>query len=160
MHIALPIFLLVATTISVSVLARRVGLSAPLLLVAIGAVASYLPQVPEVHVDSEVILLGFLPPLLYATAIRTSIIDLKRDVFQIVQLSILLVLVTAFAVGLVSWWLMPVGFAAAMALGGVVAPPDAVAATAASGCRDVSSPSSRASRSSTTRRPSSPSAPP
>lgn len=130
MHIALPIFLLVATTISVSVLARRVGLSAPLLLVAIGAVASYLPQVPEVHVDSEVILLGFLPPLLYATAIRTSIIDLKRDVFQIVQLSILLVLVTAFAVGLVSWWLMPVGFAAAMALGGVVAPPDAVAATA------------------------------
>ena len=129
MHIALPIFLLVATTISVSVLARRVGLSAPLLLVAIGAVASYLPQVPEVHVDSEVILLGFLPPLLYATAIRTSIIDLKRDVFQIVQLSILLVLVTAFAVGLVSWWLMPVGFAAAMALGGVVAPPDAVAAT-------------------------------
>nr|WP_275439278.1 Na+/H+ antiporter [Dermacoccus nishinomiyaensis] len=122
--------MLVATTISVSVLARRVGLSAPLLLVAIGAVASYLPQVPEVHVDSEVILLGFLPPLLYATAIRTSIIDLKRDVFQIVQLSILLVLVTAFAVGLVSWWLMPVGFAAAMALGGVVAPPDAVAATA------------------------------
>lgn len=129
-HIALPIFLLVATTIGVSVLARRVGLSAPLLLVAIGAVASYLPQVPNVHVDSEVILLGFLPPLLYATAIRTSLIDLKRDVFQIIQLSILLVLVTAFAVGLVAWWLMPVGFAAALALGGVVAPPDAVAATA------------------------------
>ena len=78
MHIALPIFLLVATTISVSVLARRVGLSAPLLLVAIGAVASYLPQVPEVHVDSEVILLGFLPPLLYATAIRTSAVTPAR----------------------------------------------------------------------------------
>lgn len=130
MHIALPIFLLVAVTIAGTVVARRVGLSAPLLLVAFGAAVSYLPQVPAVHVDSEVVLLGFLPPLLYATAVRTSLIDLKRDVFQIIQLSILLVIVTAVVVGLVSWWLMPIGFAAVLALGGVVAPPDAVAATA------------------------------
>ena len=130
MHIALPVFLLVSSTIVVSVIARRIGLSAPLLLVAVGATVSYLPFINEVHVDPEVVLLGFLPPLLYATALRTSLIDLRRDVFQIIQLSVLLVLVTAFVVGLVSWWLMPIGFAAALALGGVVAPPDAVAATA------------------------------
>lgn len=130
MHIALTVFLLVSATIAGSVLARRVGLSAPLLLTALGAALSYLPHFPQIHVESEVVLLGFLPPLLYATAVQTSLMDLKRDVLQIVQLSVLLVIVSAFAVGLISWWLMPIGFAAALALGGVVAPPDAVAATA------------------------------
>ena len=129
MHIALPVFLLVLTTIAGSIIARRIRLSAPLLLTAIGVIVSYVPFVPDVHLDSEVVLLGFLPPLLYATALRTSLIDLRRDVFQILQLSIVLVLVTAVAVGLVSSWLMPISFAAALALGGVVAPPDAVAAT-------------------------------
>lgn len=130
MHVALPLVLLVATTIVGSLAARRVGLSGPLLLTAIGVVVSYVPQIPDVHLESEVVLLGFLPPLLYATALRISLVDLKRDVYQILQLSVLLVLFTAAVVGLVAWWLMPIGFAAALALGGVVAPPDAVAATA------------------------------
>lgn len=130
MHVALPIVLLVATTILGSLVARRVGLSGPLLLTAVGVALSYAPGVGEVHLDSEVVLLGFLPPLLYATALRISLVDLRRDVYQIIQLSVLLVLFTAIVVGLVSWWLMPIGFAAALALGGVVAPPDAVAATA------------------------------
>lgn len=130
MHIAVTVFLLVSATIGGSVLARRLGLSAPLLLTGLGAILSYLPHFPSVHVESEVVLLGFLPPLLYATAVQTSLIDLKRDVMQIVQLSVVLVVVSAFTVGLVTWWLMPIGFAAALALGGIVAPPDAVAATA------------------------------
>lgn len=130
MHVALPLVLLVATTIVGSLAARRIGLSGPLLLTAVGVVISYVPQIPDVHLESEVVLLGLLPPLLYATALRISLIDLKRDVYQIVQLSVLLVLFTAGVVGLVAWWLMPIGFAAALALGGVVAPPDAVAATA------------------------------
>lgn len=130
MHVALPIVLLVATTIVGSVAARRLGLSGPLLLTAVGVVISYIPQIPDVRLESEVVLLGFLPPLLYATALRISIVDLRRDIYQIVQLSVLLVLFTAVIVGVVAWWLMPIGFAAALALGGVVAPPDAVAATA------------------------------
>lgn len=130
MHIAVTVFLLVSATIGGCVLAKRLGLSAPLLLTAIGAALSYLPHFPDVHVDPEVVLIGFLPPLLYATACKTSLLDLRRDLFQIIQLSVLLVVVTAFAVGLISWFIMPISFAAALALGGIVAPPDAVAATA------------------------------
>lgn len=130
MHIAFPVLVLVLGTILGSVAARRVGLSAPLLLTAIGVIVSYIPFIPDVHLESEVVLLGFLPPLLYATALRTSLVDLRRDIYQILLLSIGLVLVTAVTVGLMAWWLMPIGFAAALALGGVVAPPDAVAATA------------------------------
>ena len=130
MHIAFPALVLVLTTILGAIAARRLGLSAPLLLTGIGVLVSYIPFIPDVHLASEVVLLGFLPPLLYATALRTSLFDLRRDVYQILFLSVVLVLVTAGVVGLISWWLMPIGFAAALALGGVVAPPDAVAATA------------------------------
>ncbi|YAL82564.1 Na+/H+ antiporter [Dermacoccaceae bacterium W4C1] len=130
MHVALPILALVATVVAVSGLCRRLGLSAPLVLTAAGAVVSFLPGMPVVEVDSEVILLGFLPPLLFAAASQTSLIDLRRDRRQILGLSVGLVLFTSFGVALVAWWLMPIDFAAAVALGAVVAPPDAVAATA------------------------------
>lgn len=117
--------------IVVATIARRVGLSAPLLLTAIGALVSFAPFMPShFQVDSEVVLLGFLPPLLFSAASSTSLIDLRRDRRQIIGLSVLLVLFTAFGVGLVAWWLLDVPFAAAVALGGIVAPPDAVAATA------------------------------
>lgn len=131
MHIALPLFLLTAAVVAIAALARRVGLSAPLLLVAVGAVTSFLPFMPyPFEVDPEIILLGFLPPLLFAAASNTSLIDLSRERRQILQMSVLLVLFTAFGVALVAWRLLDVPFAAAVALGAVVAPPDAVAATA------------------------------
>jgi len=130
-HIALPILLLTAAVVAIATIARRVRLSAPLLLVAAGAVVSFLPLMPyPFEVDPEIILLGFLPPLLFAAASNTSLIDLRRERQQILRLSVLLVLFTAFGVALVVWKLLDVPFAAAVALGGVVAPPDAVAATA------------------------------
>ncbi|AKU16175.1 cation:proton antiporter [Luteipulveratus mongoliensis] len=137
MDVALPILLLVATVVIITTLSRRVSLSAPLVLTALGALASYLPWMPfPFEVDPEVILLGFLPPLLFAAASQTSLIDLGRNRIQILSLSVFLVLFTALGVGVVAWlllhsWLgLAIPFAAALALGGVVAPPDAVAATA------------------------------
>nr|WP_223158669.1 Na+/H+ antiporter [Yimella sp. cx-51] len=122
---------LVATVVLVTALCRRVSLSAPLILTALGAVVSFVPAMPEVHLDPHVVLVGFLPPLLYAAAINTSLIDLGRERRQIIGLSVFLVLATAFAVAGVTWALVAaVPFAFAVALGGVVAPPDAVAATA------------------------------
>lgn len=122
---------LVAVVVAVTAGCRRLNLSAPLVLTAIGAAASFVPAMPDVHVEPHVVLLGFLPPLLYAAAINTSLIDLGRERRQIIGLSVFLVLATAFAVGLVTWGLIAaVPFAIALALGGVVAPPDAVAATA------------------------------
>ena len=130
MDVAITALALVATVTAVAGLARRFNLSAPLLLTLVGLVASFLPFVPEVHLSSEVVLVGLLPPLLYAAAIRSSLVDFKENRRPIGLLSVGLVIFTALGVGLVTWWLLPVPFAAAFALGAVVAPPDAVAATA------------------------------
>lgn len=130
MPTAIALLALAATGLAVATLARRWHLSAPLLLTVTGIAASFLPALPTVHVEPEIILLGLLPPLLYGAAIRTSLVDLGSNKSTIGLLSVVLVLVTAAAVGLVVWLVLDVPFALAVAFGGVVAPPDAVAATA------------------------------
>lgn len=130
MHVAFPVLALVATVLAGSAIARRVGISAPLLLTGVGALVSFAPGFPHVEIEAELILLGFLPPLLYAAASQTSLVDMGRERKQILQLSVGLVIFTAFGVALVAWWLLDIPFAAALALGAVVGPPDAVAATA------------------------------
>lgn len=129
MESALGLVALVAVAAAVAGIASRYGFSAPLALTAVGVVGSYLPFVPTVELQPEIVLFGLLPPLLYAAAIRTSLIDFRRNVRPIAWLSVGLVIVTTVVVGLVVYWLLPVPLAAGMALGAVVAPPDAVAAT-------------------------------
>jgi CPA1 family monovalent cation:H+ antiporter len=139
-HIAIEVVALVAVVAAGAALARRLGISAPLFLVVIGVAASYLPFVPRVELEPEVVLVGFLPPLLYAAAIKTSLVDFSKHRRSIGFLSVGLVAFTALGVGLVAWWLLgavaegmgqePLPFWAAFAIGAVVAPPDAVAATA------------------------------
>ncbi len=128
------VFLLVAIAITViagTALSERLRIAAPMLLIAVGIVASYLPFVPEIHLEPEVVLLGLLPPLLYSTAIQTSLLDVRANVGNVLQLSVVLVVVTTAAVACVVMWLLPaVGWPVAIAIGAVVAPPDAVAATA------------------------------
>lgn len=110
---------------------RRLGLAPPLVLVVVGVAASFIPGVPEVELEPELILVGILPPLLYAAAIRTSLVDFAKVRVALVLLAVGLVIVTAVVVGYLTWWVLPgVSLAAAIALGAVVAPPDAVAATA------------------------------
>ncbi|HWI33004.1 MAG TPA: Na+/H+ antiporter [Lapillicoccus sp.] len=130
MPIALTLLAIVAVVVGVSALARRYSVSAPLVLTAVGILISFVPMAPDVQVGPEMILLGILPPLLYAAAIRTSLVDLGANKSVIGLLSVGLVIFTAAGVGLVTWWLMGIPFSAAIALGAVVAPPDAVAATA------------------------------
>ncbi|MER7250315.1 Na+/H+ antiporter [Kribbella sp. NPDC000426] len=140
MHIAIEVVALVAVVAAGAALARRIGISAPLLLVVIGIAVSYLPFVPRIELSPEVVLVGFLPPLLYSAAIKTSLVDFTKHRRSIGLLSVGLVAFTALGVGLVAWWLLgdvaesigqkPLPFWAAFAIGAVVAPPDAVAATA------------------------------
>jgi monovalent cation/hydrogen antiporter len=127
--VALTILALVATVLAVTALANRIKFSAPLLLMLVGIGMSFLPEVPIPELTSELVLIGFLPPLLYAAAIRTSVIDFRANRRSIAQLSVLLVVVTALGIGLITWWILPVSFPVAFALGAVVAPPDAIAAT-------------------------------
>ena len=86
---------------------------------------------PEVHLEPEVVLLGLLPPLLYAAAIQTSLVDFNANRRSILLLSIGLVVFTTVGVAVLVHALLPdVSWPAAFAIGAVVAPPDAVAATA------------------------------
>ena len=130
MHIAVGIVLLVAVSTALAAGARRFGLSEPLVLTLAGIVGSYLWFIPDVSLSPQLVLLGLLPPLLYTTAIRTSLVDFRANRRPIALLSVGLVLFSTFTAGLVTWWLLPVPFATAVALGAVVAPPDAVSATA------------------------------
>jgi len=129
-EVALLVVLLAAAVTVVNVLAGRVSVSAPLLLVLVGIAASFVPGVPEIELVPDVVLFGLLPPLLYSAAIRTSLVDFSRNKRPIALLSVGLVLFTTVGIGLLTYALLPVPLAAALALGAVVAPPDAVAAMA------------------------------
>ncbi|MGV9774233.1 Na+/H+ antiporter [Streptosporangium sp. NPDC003464] len=115
--------------IAVAAVARRRGWPVPLLLVSAGLVLS--PLVPEYELDAELVLLVFLPPLLYSAAIDSSYLRLKAVLRPVALLSVGLVLFTTLVIGWVVHLLMPgLPMAAAFALGAIVAPPDAVAAVA------------------------------
>ena len=128
---ALFVLAIVVTVAFVAGASRRLGWSPPLVLVVVGVAASFIPGVPTFELDPDLVLIGLLPPLLYAAAIRTSLIDFRAVRDALILLAVVLVAVTTVLVGLVAWWLVPsLSLAAALALGAVVAPPDAVAATA------------------------------
>ena len=130
-ELALLLVSLAAVVLAGSAISERLRVPAPLLLIAVGAAVAYVPGVPTIHLESEVVLLGLLPPLLYAAAIQTSLVDFNANRGTILRLSVLLVVVTSLTVAAVVEWLVPgLGWALAIAIGAVVAPPDAVAATA------------------------------
>nr|QEO73549.1 hypothetical protein [uncultured bacterium] len=131
MHIAVEIVALVVAVLAVTAIARRLELSEPLCLIAVGIGLSFIPGMPAYELHPEVVLVGLLPPLLYSASIQTSLLDFRRLRAPIITLSVGLVLFTALGVGLVAWLVIPgLPLAAAIALGAVVAPPDAVAASA------------------------------
>jgi len=129
-HTALTLVTLLAIVVTVSAAAGRLKISAPLVLIVVGIIGSYLDFVPDFKLTPEIVLVGLLPPLLYAAAIRTSLIDFQTYRRPIALLSVGLVLFTTVGVGLVVWAMLDVKLAVGFALGAVVAPPDAVAATA------------------------------
>ncbi|MEO5654226.1 MAG: Na+/H+ antiporter [Marmoricola sp.] len=121
---------LVATVIVVAGLSSRLELPAPLVLIVVGVVGSYLPWLPEVELRPEVVLFGLLPPLLYAASLQTSLVDFNANRRSILLLSVGLVAFTTVGIGVLVHALLPdLGWAASLAIGAVVAPPDAVAAT-------------------------------
>ncbi|CAH0207096.1 Sodium, potassium, lithium and rubidium/H(+) antiporter [Arthrobacter sp. Bi83] len=131
MDVALGLLVLVAVVCAGSALGRKINVSVPLLLVLAGVVGSFLPFVPRIELNPELVLVGLLPPLLYAAALRTSLFDFGSNRRAIALLSVGYVIFGTISVGLVVHWLFPeIPLAAAIALGAVVAPPDAVAATA------------------------------
>jgi Na+/H+ antiporter len=130
-HIAVWLVALVATVVAVTAVAKRIDVPAAILLVVVGVAASYVPFIPEIRLNADIVLIGLLPPLLYNAALQTSLLDFNANRRPILLLSVGLVIFTTVGVGLVVHTIVPsVGWPAAFAIGAVVAPPDAVAATA------------------------------
>lgn len=131
METAITLVGLAVVVLAGSALSERLRVPAPLLLVVVGVVGSYLPHVPVIELGPEIVLLGLLPPLLYAAAIQTSLVDFTANRGAILALSVGLVVATTVTVAVAVEALLPgLGWPAAFAIGAVVAPPDAVAATA------------------------------
>jgi NhaP-type Na+/H+ or K+/H+ antiporter len=106
----------------------RLGIAAPLVLVAIGVGASFLPVFASVHIEPGWILEGVLPPLLYSSAVSMPAMNFRREFGAISGLSVVLVVGSALLLGLFFSLVVPgLGFAWGVALGAIVSPTDAVA---------------------------------
>ncbi len=123
---------LISLLVAVAVLAaasRVIGVPYPILLVLGGLVMGFVPGIPEVELEPELVLVIFLPPLLYSAAFFASLRDLKYDLRSISLMAIGLVIATACAVAVVAHALIDdLPWAAAFALGAIVAPTDPLAA--------------------------------
>src|SRR6266545_3990132 len=113
-----------------SVLAGMLGVPYPILLVVGGLVLGFVPGVPTTTLSPELVLVLFLPPLLYVAAFFSSPRELRSDARTITLLAVVLVLVTMSAVAVVAHTLVSgLPWAAAFTLGAIVSPTDPLAAT-------------------------------
>ncbi len=112
-------------------LAGRFRVPYPVVLVLAGLVLALLPIFPDVPVEPDLVLLLFLPPLLYSAAYSTSVRDLRRLLRPIILLAVVLVLLTTVVSAALLHTLLPgLGWPASFAFGAIISPPDAVAAVA------------------------------
>src|SRR5687768_14522785 len=107
MDIALGLLVLVAVICAGSALGRKLNISVPLRLVLACVAGSFLPFVAPIELIPVVVLVGLLPPLLYAAALRMSLFDFSSDRRAIGLLAVGYVIFGTFAVGFVVWWLFP-----------------------------------------------------
>lgn len=111
---------------------QKLKIPYPILLVVAGLVLGFIPSIPDIHLESEVVFLIFLPPLLYEAAGNISWHEFKAYRRPIGMLAVWLVFLTTVAVAAAAHYFIP-GFTwpLAFVLGAIISPPDAVAATSA-----------------------------
>ncbi len=131
MHLVEPIVLLLMLVAALVIVANKFTIPFPVLLVLGGLALSFVPFLPIIRLNPEVVFFLFLPPLLYPAALFTSWRDFRRNLRPILFLAIGLVLLTMTVVAWVAHtFVAGLPWAAAFALGAIVSPPDAVAAEA------------------------------
>ena len=122
---------MLVVAVALGYVARRIGVAYPILLLLGGLVLGFLPGLPDIELDPDLVFLLLLPPILFGAGYSTPIRDFKANARPIALLAIGLVLFTTIVVGVVAQVAIPgLPATAAFALGAIVAPPDAVAATA------------------------------
>jgi monovalent cation/hydrogen antiporter len=131
-HLELVIFGLLVAVAGFVVLSRLLRVPYPVFLVVGGLALSFVPGLPSVELPPDLVLLIFLPPLLYSAAFFSSPRDLRANLTPIALLSLGLVLLTSVTVAMVGHEIIGLAWPAAFVLGVVVSPTDpvAVAATA------------------------------
>lgn len=130
MHQAEIIVVLFAFVVAVVVAAQKLNQPYPVILVVAGLAVSFVPGLPSIELNPNVVFFYFLPALLYPAALFTSWRDFRRNLRPILLLAIGLVLTTMLVVASVAHAFLPaLPWAAALALGAIVSPPDAIAAT-------------------------------
>jgi monovalent cation/hydrogen antiporter len=124
------VIFIMAILISLTAIANKRKFPYPILLVAAGLIIGFVPQLPNLALDPDVIFVIILPPLLYDAASKTSWHEFRASIRPISALAITLVFFTTLAVAITAHYLIP-GFSwpLAFVLGAVVSPPDAVAAS-------------------------------
>ena len=125
------VLLMLAIAVGVSYLARRIAIPLPILLLVAGVLLGLVPDLPRLELEPDVVFALFLPPILFGAAYFTPIRDFRANARAILLLAVGHVLFITVVVGYVANAVIPgMGIAAALTLGAIVAPPDAVAATA------------------------------
>jgi CPA1 family monovalent cation:H+ antiporter len=126
-----PLLAVLVVSVILAAVARRHDVSAPLALVVAGLLAGLIPGFKQIQLNPELVLYVLLPPLLWSAGLESSYVALRRNIRPIGLLAVGLPLATTFAVGYVAYKTVPeLTVAAALTLGAIVAPPDAVSATA------------------------------
>ena len=111
-----------------SQLSDRIGVAPALILLVGGTAVGFLPFIPAIELDPQVVLEGVLPPLLFSTAVSISTINFRRELAPVAVLAILLVALSAAVIGVALVLVVPgLSLAWAIAMGAILSPTDAVA---------------------------------
>jgi CPA1 family monovalent cation:H+ antiporter len=131
MDVIIEIFVGVLMSVAVlALLARKLHIPYPIFFLLGGLVLGWIPGLPKVRLNPELVFLFFLPPLLFPAALFTSWRDFRANLRPISMLAIGLVLFTTVAVALLAHYFMHLPLAVGFVLGAIISPPDAIAATA------------------------------
>ena len=124
------VIFLIAILVVLSAFTDKIKLPYPILLVFTGLIIGFVPFLPNLKLDPDIVFLVFLPPLLYDAAVKTSWLEFKKEIRPISTLAVSLVFFTTLSVAVAAHYLIP-GFTwpIAFLLGAIVSPPDAVAAS-------------------------------
>jgi monovalent cation/hydrogen antiporter len=124
------ILIIFGVLLALQAIADKIRLPNAVLLVIVGLSLWFIPGLPSLELNPDVVFLLFLPPILYDAASHTSWHDFKSEIRPISALAITLVFLTTGAVAIISYYMIP-GFSwpLAFVLGAIVSPPDAAAAT-------------------------------
>lgn len=123
------ILVMMSLMIGVSGLADKIKISAPVLLLMVGIIIGFTPAVPPIELNPEIVMLLFLPPLLYDAAFNISFKNFKTNIHTISTLSIGLVFITTVGIAGIARYLIPgMTWPVAFVLGAILSATDAVAA--------------------------------